>query len=112
MKKPFVRINRRTKVATIQRSTYGKKSDWYAITKEVKKRDNYTCLRCKRTEAYILERYHKYLQVHHIKPLSKGGTNSKINLITVCHLCHEREPGHGHMKTERLLVAKSKRTRR
>ena len=28
------------------------------------------------------------LEVHHIKPLSKGGTNEQDNLRTLCRGCH------------------------
>lgn len=29
-------------------------------------------------------------EVHHIKPLSEGGTNNKENLISLCKSCHAR----------------------
>ena len=32
------------------------------------------------------------MQVHHIRPLSKGGQNELFNLITLCSKCH----GHDH----------------
>ena len=30
----------------------------------------------------------RYLQVHHLRPVSAGGSNDPVNLITVCGLCH------------------------
>ena len=29
------------------------------------------------------------LEIHHIKPISQGGTNTKDNLICLCHDCHK-----------------------
>ena len=43
-------------------------------------RDNYTCQVCKKRD--------KILQTHHIKYVSKGGSNRADNLITVCIDCH------------------------
>lgn len=43
-------------------------------------RDNYTCQVCKKRN--------KILQTHHIKYVSKGGSNRADNLITVCIDCH------------------------
>lgn len=31
--------------------------------------------------------------VHHIKPLSEGGTNEAGNLMSLCHSCHSRITG-------------------
>ena len=43
-------------------------------------RDEFTCQLCGS---------HRHLQVHHIKPRSKGGDNSEDNLLTLCRDCHE-----------------------
>ena len=32
----------------------------------------------------------KQLEVHHIVPLSEGGTNDLDNLVTLCKACHSR----------------------
>lgn len=32
----------------------------------------------------------KYLQIHHIVPISEGGTNNLSNLLTLCGRCHRR----------------------
>ena len=29
-------------------------------------------------------------EVHHIKPISEGGTNDESNLMSLCHSCHEK----------------------
>lgn len=45
-------------------------------------RDSYTCQKCGSKD---------YLEVNHIIPKSKGGTNDTNNLITLCDLCHAEE---------------------
>lgn len=63
--------------------------NWFEISAAVKRRDGYECRKCGSEED---------LEVHHIVPVSKGGTNSQANLITLCHRCHKKQPRHGHMK--------------
>ena len=43
------------------------------------------CELCKRDG-----RYTDATEVHHIKPLSEGGTNDADNLMALCHSCHSR----------------------
>ena len=49
---------------------------------EVFKRDNFTCQYCGRMAPDVV------LQVDHIKPVSKGGKNELINLVTSCFDCN------------------------
>ena len=56
--------------------TYG----YYNVRYFVFARDSYTCQVCKKKD--------KILQTHHIKYVSKGGSNRADNLITVCTDCH------------------------
>lgn len=49
---------------------------------EVFKRDSFTCQYCGQQAPDIV------LHVDHIKPVSKGGTNSTLNLITSCRDCN------------------------
>ena len=49
---------------------------------EVFKRDKFTCQYCGRTAPDVI------LEVDHIKPVSKGGTNDLINLVTSCKDCN------------------------
>jgi hypothetical protein len=49
---------------------------------EVFKRDSFTCQYCGRTAPQVV------LNVDHIKPVSKGGSNSILNLITSCFDCN------------------------
>ena len=47
--------------------------------KAVLERDEHQCCKCSRCDG---------LEVHHIKPVSEGGTNDLGNLITLCGACH------------------------
>lgn len=57
--------------------------DWSDRTEIVKNRD-VNCVSC---------RGGKFLQVHHISPLSKGGDNKTSNLCLLCEACHEEAHG-------------------
>lgn len=50
---------------------------------EVFERDSFTCQYCGRKSPHV------ELSIDHIKPLSKGGTNDKQNLITACLDCNK-----------------------
>lgn len=49
---------------------------------EVFKRDRFTCQYCGATAPDVL------LEVDHINPVSKGGTNNIMNLVTACRNCN------------------------
>ncbi len=49
----------------------------------VLERDNYTCRQCdKWTEA----------PPHHVLKVSQGGSDTLDNLVTLCHVCHDKYP--------------------
>lgn len=54
---------------------------WKIICKGILKRDGYKCVGCGNT---------RRLQVHHIIPVSAGGSDDPSNLITLCSDCHEQ----------------------
>lgn len=56
---------------------------WHIIRNAVFVRDNYTCHYCGKVGGI--------LEVDHIEPLSKGGTNEFINLTTSCRRCNRRK---------------------
>jgi len=58
--------------------------DWQVRRSEVLKRDDKRCVEC---HSGI------NLHVHHIAPLSKGGSNLLSNLETLCEGCHSKEHG-------------------
>lgn len=62
---------------------YGGKINWELLRATVLMRDGYICLLCKK------RKNSKELRVHHVRPLSKGGTNELRNLIAVCLECHQ-----------------------
>lgn len=72
-------------VKRIKRKDYSE--DWFKIIEKVKTRDGFKCVICSSK---------KDLEVHHIIPLSRGGTNSPTNLITLCETHHNAR--HKHMR--------------
>lgn len=58
---------------------------WKWIRREVIIRDEYTCQRCGAEGA---KEGSAQLEVHHITPVSEGGSNHKENLETLCSDCH------------------------
>lgn len=79
-------------VTRIKRDGYGR--DWYTISREVKVRDNFMCqhVGCSFKEN---PKEGLYLHVHHVIPLSRGGTTTKANLISLCEAHHSKR--HKHM---------------
>lgn len=76
----------------LKRETYanGIVNSWWSICEQVKKRDNNKCFYCGA----------KAEEVHHIIPLSRGGTTTMVNLVCVCKACHNRL--HSHMKNRKI----------
>jgi hypothetical protein len=58
--------------------------DWDNRRKEVVERDGEKCSKCWRF---------KHLHLHHISPLSEGGSNKISNLKLLCEGCHSQEHG-------------------
>ena len=57
----------------------------YALLKnQILERDGWRCQDCGSFEN---------LQVHHLKPRSRLGSDTMRNLITLCALCHEKRHG-------------------
>ena len=84
-KRMFVRTNV-VGTAKIVRDFYG--PNWYKTVNEVQTRDGNKCVDCGCSGGK--------LDTHHIRALSKGGTTSKGNLITLCERCHKIR--HPHMR--------------
>jgi len=74
-------------IAVIGGEDYG--IDWDTIRAEILSRDGH---QCQESDGYCSG----VLHVHHITPLSKGGTNQAHNLITLCVFHHSMK--HEHMK--------------
>lgn len=60
----------------------GRKTIPKSVRFEVFKRDSFTCQYCGKSAPDVI------LEVDHIKPVSKGGQNEIINLITTCRDCN------------------------
>ena len=75
-------------VTKIVRDSYS--STWWDNRKKVFARDSGKC------QGYIggIKCSRKGSEVHHIIPLSRGGTNSVMNLITLCRNCHDARHNH------------------
>lgn len=62
------------------------------IRNEVFKRDNYTCVQCgakkgdKKSDGTIVS-----IEIDHVKPLAKGGTDEMSNLQTLCKDCNRNK---------------------
>lgn len=73
-------------------------SNWQKVRKDARKRDNYTCQDCGKTEKDLGTQ----LSVHHIIPIvlfeNAEDANCLSNLISICeHPCHRlRHSGEGH----------------
>jgi hypothetical protein len=64
--------------------------NWEEISKEVRERDGYRCTHPGCGETGLT------LHVHHVIPLSRGGSNALSNLLTLCEKHHASK--HMHMR--------------
>jgi 5-methylcytosine-specific restriction protein A len=80
-------------VSRIKRDSYSnERSSWWDIRKQVFERDGGVCQ--SRSNGRVCGKPGK--EVHHILPLSRGGTSTPANLLTFCTQCHEAR--HSHMR--------------
>jgi len=63
-------------------------SDWKKRRAKVFKRDGNECQGCGITNRKAERVQERGLHVHHIKPISEGGTHRIDNLIALCEECH------------------------
>lgn len=61
------------------------------VRRNVLRRDEYTCVRCKWNHNLWNASDPRHLELHHIKHHVKGGENAPDNLITLCTICHDDE---------------------
>ena len=71
---------------------------WQALAHEIRVEDGMRCNVCgSKNEA---------MHVHHIIPLGEGGTNSRRNLVTLCHGCHlAQHPCGNFSQPDRMTAA-------
>jgi 5-methylcytosine-specific restriction endonuclease McrA len=76
--------------------------EWRQLERRIYGRDHYRCVRCGREgrfpkrrpgQPFVATGPYVGLHVHHIQPLSKGGSNDSSNLQTLCKQCHEQAHG-------------------
>lgn len=71
--------------------------NWRPQRRNARRRDNYTCQRCGKTESEL----GRQLDVHHIKPFREFGVenhqaaNTLSNLVCLCYRCHTWVENHG-----------------
>jgi 5-methylcytosine-specific restriction endonuclease McrA len=75
-------------------------NEWAWLRREILKRDQSRCQICGSTTN---------LQVDHITPISKGGSNSPRNLWTLCADCHTRKTGRPTMSRASQRTAEQKK---
>lgn len=60
-------------------------ANWEEIREEVIEENNHECIGCQRTSTP--------LEIHHVIPVSQGGSHAKSNLEPVCPDCHAAAHG-------------------
>lgn len=76
---------------------------WLIVRSEILLRDHFRCRECN---------FYKHLEVHHIVPRSKGGSDDPDNLITLCQRCHAKKHGFNNRKRENRRRRHTRRNRR
>lgn len=71
--------------------------NWVELKQRVRERDGNACVKCKRTITQ-LRAISCWLEVDHIKRLADGGSNSMLNLQTLCNVCHSNRLNHRHIR--------------
>jgi len=59
-----------------------------SVRQYVYQRDNYQCQSCGQTQTETK------LNIDHIIPLAKGGSNDMSNLQTLCQICNQKKKHH------------------
>jgi len=60
-----------------------------ALARAAKKDADYACEVCRDRLDHPAQRQ-RFVQVHHIKPLSEGGADTAENMVVICPTCHAR----------------------
>ena len=77
------------------------REQYLEIRSQILLRDGFRCQECG---------YYKHLEVHHIIPRSKGGSDDPENLVTLCQRCHGKK--HGFKNRENHRERHARRNRR
>lgn len=76
---------------------------WRYIARTVRKRDGYRCRECVNSGL---------LDVHHKRPVSRGGSHFTWNLKTLCRSCHTNKHPHMRIARRAAFLASSRTVRR
>jgi len=72
------------------------KEGWQELCRKVAIRDNFTCRKCNRHRD-TCKALGIGMEVDHIVPISRGGSDSILNLQYLCKNCHAKRPRHHHL---------------
>lgn len=78
--------------------TKADKARWQDTRARILKRDKFTCQRC--------NKHYKTssgLSVHHILPRAEGGQDDDINLVALCHKCHDYVELEGYRTLDAII---------
>ncbi len=64
------------------------KKETFEYYRKIYMRDNYRCVYCNREMLGDIDDWLS-LEIDHLKPKSKDGTNDKDNLVTSCNVCNK-----------------------
>lgn len=96
LKKPKGVINPQTSAITvIKMSRDSQVKNW------ILKTANGNCECCKKSAPFVLDNGQQFLEVHHLKPLAGGGSDTVSNAIALCPNCH-RELHYGKDREKKL----------
>ena len=80
------------------------KHEYNKVREKVLERDNYQCVKCKNNckncQRDLHEKGKIKLNIHHIIPVIRGGTNDMKNLVTVCQFCNRILDSKIHSKSK------------
>ncbi len=79
---------KRTAFGTTRTVTDNYGTNWFTIAAEVRELCEYKCVQCGAFQG------RSGGEVHHRRPLSKGGTTTKANLELLCGDCHQSKHTH------------------
>ncbi len=95
----LVFLRGKNRVTKIIRANYlgGRfKEGWQELCRKVALRDDFTCRKCHRHRDDC-KASGRSMEVDHIVPISRGGTDDISNLQYLCSACHAKRPHHHHL---------------
>lgn len=95
------KVKKVSKIRRTHTQAYGK--DWATTSKSVIDNAGRRCSICGTTGSKTNK-----LRAHHVIAVSKGGKTVPFYLKCICDRCHEKQPGHNHLREQRLKPKKKK----